>query len=381
MSRAGLDDKKDKNEKVRYSDVPMSSYYTFSPHRNLDIGINGFGRIGRLVCRAAMAHPDCNVTAINEPFMTIDYAAYLFKHDSVHGAYEGDVTTKDGLILLDGGKKFIKFFSVKDPAKIPWSYSKAEIICECTGVFTTKEQAGGHLKGGARKVIISAPSPDAPMLVLGANAMSYDGSDVISNASCTTNCLAPICKIIDETFGIEEGLMTTIHAATATQLVVDGASRGGKDWRGGRAAMNNLIPASTGAAKAVGKILPQLAGKLTGMAVRVPTADVSMIDLTIRTTKACSGEELMAAIKSVADMQEMQHIIGFTDQAVVSQDFVSDHHSCIVDSTACMHLNENFHKIIAWYDNEWGYANRVVDLAIFIKSVGDNHGLPNSGKY
>ena len=304
-----------------------------------------------------------------------------FKHDSVHGPYDGDVTVKDDLILLDGGKKFIKFFSEKDPANIPWSYAKAELVCECTGVFTTKDKAGLHLKGGAKKVIISAPSADAPMFVLGANAMSYDGSDVISNASCTTNCLAPICKIIDENFGIEEGLMTTIHAATATQLVVDGASRGGKDWRGGRAAMNNMIPASTGAAKAVGKVLPQLDGKLTGMAVRVPTPDVSMIDLTVRTINACTGEELMAAIKNGADMQEMQHIIGFTDQAVVSQDFVTDHHSCIVDSTACIHLNDNFHKIIAWYDNEWGYANRVVDLAIFVKSVGDNHGLPNSGKY
>lgn len=337
----------------------------------IGFGINGFGRIGRLVTRAAVEGTGVNVVAVNDPFLDIDYACYQFKYDSVHGNYPGTVEV-DGDTLVVDGKHRIKFFAERNPADIPWGSVGADYVCESTGVFTTTERAAAHLQGGAKKVIISAPSADAPMYVMGVNHKDYDGSaNVVSNASCTTNCLAPLAKVLHENFGIEEGLMTTIHAATATQLVVDGPAKGGKDWRGGRSSLNNCIPASTGAAKAVGKVLPELNGKLTGMAVRVPTVDVSMVDLTVRTIKPCSGEEIDAALKKAATdpNSDVYGILGYTDEAVVSQDFVHDSRSSIVDSTACIHLNDHFHKIISWYDNEWGYSNRLVDLAKHMSTI------------
>jgi glyceraldehyde 3-phosphate dehydrogenase len=328
----------------------------------MNIGINGFGRIGRLVCRAAMENPNASVVGVNDPFLSVEYAAYQFKHDSVHGTFDGEVTFDADCLVVNGTR--IKFFSVRNPEEIPWGEVGADTVCESTGVFTTIEKAGLHIKGGAKRVIISAPSGDAPMYVMGVNNTTYAGATVISNASCTTNCLAPLAKVLNDKFGIVEGLMTTIHAGTANQLVVDGPAKGGKDWRAGRCALNNLIPASTGAAKAVGKVIPELNGKLTGMAVRVPTPDVSLVDLTIRTEKACTGEEVKAALKEAAE-GDLKGILGYTDLAVVSQDFVHDPRSSIVDGAACIALNDNFHKIISWYDNEWGYSNRLVDLAIF----------------
>jgi len=313
------------------------------------------------------------VVAVNDPFLTIDYAAYQFKHDSVHGLYPGTVEV-DGDSLLVDGKVHVKFLSERNPSEIPWGEVGATYVCESTGIFTTIEKASAHIKGGAKKVIISAPSADASMYVMGVNHKNYDGSDtIVSNASCTTNCLAPLAKVLHENFGIEEGLMTTIHAATATQLVVDGPAKGGKDWRGGRSAMSNLIPASTGAAKAVGKVLPELNGKLTGMAVRVPTSNVSMVDLTVRTSKPCTKDEIHAALEAAATDadSDLNGILGYTDLPVVSQDFVHDKRSSIVDSTACIHLSDTFHKIISWYDNEWGYSNRLVDLIAHM-SVVDN---------
>jgi len=336
------------------------------------IGINGFGRIGRLVVRAALeGKQGVQVVAVNDPFLSIEYAAYQFKHDSVHGMYAGTVEVDGDSLVLSGSIR-IKFFSERNPEDIPWGDVGATYVCESTGIFTTIEKASLHIKGGAKKVIVSAPSADAPMYVMGVNHKNYDGSAaVVSNASCTTNCLAPLAKVIHESFGIEEALMTTIHAATATQLVVDGPAKGGKDWRGGRSAMSNLIPASTGAAKAVGKVLPELNGKLTGMAVRVPTSDVSMVDLTVRTTKGCSSDELQAALKTAATDpdSDLFGILGYTEDPVVSQDFVHDSRSSIVDGTACITLNDNFHKVISWYDNEWGYSNRLVGLAAFMHEV------------
>jgi glyceraldehyde 3-phosphate dehydrogenase len=339
------------------------------------LGINGFGRIGRLVCRAALEHPgDVMPVAVNDPFLSLDYAAYMFQYDSVHGRYPGVVTAdkdSNSLIVDDGkgGKATIKFFCEKNPSDIPWGSVGATYVCESTGVFTTTEKAKAHIGGGAKKVIISAPSADAPMYVVGVNHKNYDGSaDVVSNASCTTNCLAPLAKVIHDKYGIVEGLMTTVHASTATQLVVDGPSRGGKDWRGGRAAIANLIPSSTGAAKAVGMVIPELNGKLTGMAVRCPTPDVSMVDLTIKLERGCTGAELLATLKAAAD-GEMNGVLGYTDHAVVSQDFVHDNRSSIVDGTACIALNDTFHKVISWYDNEWGYSNRLVDLAVHMSTV------------
>lgn len=329
------------------------------------LGINGFGRIGRLVCRAALDNPDATVVAVNDPFLSVDYAAYQFKHDSVHGMFPGEVSV-DGDFMVVGSIR-IKFFSVRNPEEIPWGEVGADTVCESTGVFTTTEKASAHIKGGCKRVVISAPSADAPMYVMGVNHTSYAGATVFSNASCTTNCLAPLAKVLNDKFGIVEGLMTTIHAGTANQLVVDGPAKGGKDWRAGRCALNNLIPASTGAAKAVGKVIPELNGKLTGMAVRVPTADVSLVDLTIRTEKACTGDDILAALKEASE-GELKGILGYTDQAVVSQDFVHDPRSSIVDSKACITLNEHFHKVISWYDNEWGYSNRLVDLAIYTNS-------------
>jgi len=328
------------------------------------------------VCRAALENPgDVAPVAVNDPFLSLDYACYLMQYDSVHGKYPGTVTADaaSNSLIITGpdGKSHgtIKFFSERNPSDIPWSSVGATFVCESTGVFTTTEKAKAHLGGGAKKVIISAPSADAPMYVVGVNHTSYAGADVVSNASCTTNCLAPLAKVIHDTYGIQEGLMTTVHASTATQLVVDGPAKGGKDWRGGRAAVANMIPSSTGAAKAVGKVIPELNGVLTGMAVRVPTPDVSMVDLTVKTKKGCTKDELLATLKAAAD-GELKGVLGFTDHAVVSQDFVHDSRSSIIDASACISLNDTFHKVISWYDNEWGYSNRLVDLAIHIDKSG-----------
>jgi glyceraldehyde 3-phosphate dehydrogenase len=336
---------------------------------DVKIGINGFGRIGRLVCRAAIANPNTTVVAVNDPFMDIEYMVYLFKYDSVHGKYPGEVkATSDGNLSVDG--VVIKKFDAKDPAQIPWGEAGADYVCESTGVFTTGEKAGAHLKGGCKKVIISAPpKDDTPMFVMGVNNEEYTNDiNIVSNASCTTNCLAPLAKVINDNFGIVEGLMTTVHAATANQLTVDGPSRGGKDWRAGRCAGMNVIPASTGAAKAVGKVLPALNGKLTGMAFRVPTADVSVVDLTVRLEKPASMEAIKAAVKAASESGPMVGVLGYTEDEVVSQDFVDDARSSIFDANACISLNDNFCKLISWYDNEWGYSNRVVDLACFMDS-------------
>lgn len=319
----------------------------------IKLGINGFGRIGRLVFRAAMAHDSATIVAVNDPFLSIEYAQYLLKYDSVHGKYPGTVEVDGNSLLVDGKK--VSFFSERNPSDIPWGSAGADYVCESTGVFTTTEKAKAHLGGGAKKVIISAPSADAPMFVCGVNHKNYTKDlEVVSNASCTTNCLAPLVKVLHESFGIVEGLMTTVHASTSTQLVVDGPAKGGKDWRGGRSALANIIPSSTGAAKAVGKVIPEMNGKLTGMSVRVPTGDVSMVDLTFRSEKEATGEEVMAALKAASE-GELKGVLGFTDEAVVSQDFVHDSHSSIVDAKACIHLNTTFHKVISWYDNEWGF--------------------------
>eukprot|EP00924_Labyrinthula_sp_SR-Ha-C_P009047 maker-scaffold_2-snap-gene-11.48-mRNA-1 protein AED:0.05 eAED:0.06 QI:89/0/0.5/1/0/0/2/0/339 len=333
----------------------------------VQLGINGFGRIGRLVCRAAMSREDAVVVAVNDPFMSVEYMVYQFKYDSVHGTWPGTVEAKDGDLVVDG--KVIKVFAEKDPASIPWGKSGAEIVCESTGVFTKKELASKHLEGGATKVIISAPpKDDTPMYVMGVNHEDYDPSvHVLSNASCTTNCLAPLAKIIHDNFGIVEGLMTTVHASTANQLTVDGPAKGGKDWRAGRAAGANVIPSSTGAAKAVGKVIPSLNGKLTGMAFRVPTPDVSVVDLTVKLAKEASYEEIKACIKDASE-GSMKGIMGYTEDAVVSQDFVDDPRSSIFDANAGISLNPTFVKLVSWYDNEVGYSNRMVDLALHVKS-------------
>jgi len=336
------------------------------------MGINGFGRIGRLVFRAAVANPDITVKAVNDPFMDLKYMVYQLKYDSVHGKFPGTIAIKE-----DAGKEFlvvngtdIQIFHEKDPASIPWGASGAEYICESTGVFTAQEKAELHLKGGAKKVIISAPPKDAvPIYVVGVNHKDYKASDtVVSNASCTTNCLAPLTKVVHEKFGITEGLMTTVHAMTATQLTVDGPSRGGKDWRGGRCASQNIIPSSTGAAKAVGKVLPSVNGKLTGMAFRVPTPDVSVVDLTCRLTNGATYDQIVAAVKEAA-AGDMKGVLDWTDEEVVSTDFVTCKASSIFDIGAGIALNNNFVKLVSWYDNEWGYSNRLVDLALYMKSV------------
>jgi glyceraldehyde 3-phosphate dehydrogenase len=336
------------------------------------MGINGFGRIGRLVFRAAVANPYITVKAVNDPFMDLKYMVYQLKYDSVHGKFPGTIAIKE-----DAGKEFlvvngtdIQIFHEKDPASIPWGASGAEYICESTGVFTAQEKAELHLKGGAKKVIISAPPKDAvPIYVVGVNHKDYKASDtVVSNASCTTNCLAPLTKVVHEKFGITEGLMTTVHAMTATQLTVDGPSRGGKDWRGGRCASQNIIPSSTGAAKAVGKVLPSVNGKLTGMAFRVPTPDVSVVDLTCRLTNGATYDEIVAAVKEAA-AGDMKGVLDWTDEEVVSTDFVTCKASSIFDIGAGIALNNNFVKLVSWYDNEWGYSNRLVDLALYMKSV------------
>jgi len=336
------------------------------------MGVNGFGRIGRLVSRAALANPEVDLKAINDPFMDLDYMVYMLKYDSVHKRFPGTVASKvaDGkkYLIVDG--KEICVFAEKDPASIPWGSVGADYVCESTGVFTAKEKAELHMKGGCKKVIISAPPKDAvPIYVVGVNHKEYKTSDtVVSNASCTTNCLAPLTKVVNDKFGLVEGLMTTVHAMTATQLTVDGPSRGGKDWRGGRCASQNIIPSSTGAAKAVGKVLPMLNGKLTGMAFRVPTPDVSVVDLTCRIEKGAKYEDIVNAIKEAAD-GEMKGVLAYTDEEVVSTDFVSCKDSSIFDIGAGISLSDNFVKLVSWYDNEWGYSNRLVDLAIHMKKT------------
>jgi len=327
------------------------------------MGINGFGRIGRLVFRAAMANPDVEVVAVNDPFMDIEYMVYMLKYDSVHGKYPGTVEKGDNALVVDG--KNVSIFTDKDPASIPWGKAGADYVCESTGVFCDKPKAGLHLGGGCKKVIISAPpKDDVPMFVMGVNNTEYTSDkDVVSNASCTTNCLAPLAKVVNDKFGIVEGLMTTVHAMTATQLTVDGPSRGGKDWRGGRCASQNIIPSATGAAKAVGKVIPSLNGKLTGMAFRVPTPDVSVVDLTCKLEKEASMDEIVAAIKE-ASAGPMKGILSWTDDEVVSTDFIGSKFSSIFDIKAGIALNKNFVKLVSWYDNEWGYSNRLVDLAV-----------------
>jgi len=336
------------------------------------LGINGFGRIGRLVFRAAAANENVTVKSINDPFMDLKYMVYQLQYDSVHKRFPGTIATKeaDGKEYLVVNDVEIQIFHEKDPAAIPWGASGAKYVCESTGVFTERAKAELHLKGGANKVIISAPpKDDVPIYVVGVNHTEYKTSDtVVSNASCTTNCLAPLAKVVDQNFGIVEGLMTTVHAMTATQLTVDGPSRGGKDWRGGRCASQNIIPSSTGAAKAVGKCYPKVNGKLTGMAFRVPTPDVSVVDLTCRLEKAAKYSDIVAAIKAAA-AGEMAGILDFTDDEVVSTDFVSCKSSSIFDIGAGIALNDNFVKLVSWYDNEWGYSNRLVDLCVHMSKV------------
>jgi len=327
------------------------------------IGINGFGRIGRLVLRAAV-EKGAQVVAINDPFIPLDYMVYMFKYDSTHGKFKGEVK-EDGKFLYVNGQK-ITVFNERDPAAINWASAGAEYIVESTGVFTTNEKAIVHTKGGAKKVIISAPSADAPMFVMGVNHEKYDKSlTVVSNASCTTNCLAPLAKVINDNFGIIEGLMTTVHAVTATQKTVDGPS--GKDWRGGRGAAQNIIPSSTGAAKAVGKVIPDLNGKLTGMAFRVPTPDVSVVDLTVRLQKEASYEEICQKIKDASE-GALKGILGYTDEDLVSTDFVGDDRSSIFDAKAGIQLSKTFVKLVSWYDNEMGYSNRVIDLISYMQT-------------
>jgi len=330
------------------------------------IGINGFGRIGRLVCRAAI-EKGVDVVAINDPFMSPDYMVYQFKYDSVHGQFKGTVEAKDGKLIING--KAIEVFHCREPADIPWSDAKVWAVCESTGVFRTLERASLHLKGGAKKVIISAPSTDSPMFVLGVNHTKYAKTmNVVSNASCTTNCLAPLAKVLNDEFGIEEGLMTTVHAMTSNQLAVDGPAKGGKKWRDGRAAGANIIPSSTGAAKAVGVVIPELSGKLTGMAFRVPTQDVSVVDLTVRLKKPATYDEIRDKIKEHATKGPLKGILGFTEDQVVSSDFIHDPRSSIVDLLAGIALTPKFVKLVSWYDNEWGYSNRLVDLALYMAS-------------
>jgi len=331
----------------------------------VNVGINGFGRIGRLVFRAAVDNPEVEVKGINDPFIDLDYMAYMLKYDTVHGQFKGSIAIENGMLVVNGKK--IAVYAAMSPEEIPWKDCGAEYIVESTGVFTVTEKAAGHFKGGAKKVIISAPSKDAPMFVMGVNNTEYTKDmNVVSNASCTTNCLAPLAKVINDNFGIIEGLMTTVHSYTATQKTVDGPSK--KDWRGGRAAAQNIIPSSTGAAKAVGKVIPTLNGKLTGMSLRVPTADVSVVDLTCRLEKAATYDEIKAAVKKASE-NEMKGILGYTEDAVVSSDFIHDSRTSIFDAEAGIALNDNFVKLVAWYDNEWGYSCKIVDLISYMAKV------------
>ena len=329
---------------------------------SVKIGINGFGRIGNLAFQAALERGEVEVVAINDPFITADYMAYMVKYDTVHGRFNGEVKEEEGNLIVNGN--VIKVYNEMDPHNIPWGADGVEYVLECSGVFTTLEKAQAHIDAGAKQVVISAPSKDAPMFVMGVNHDKYDPSmTIVSNASCTTNCLAPLAKVIHDNFGIKEGLMTTVHSTTATQKTVDGASK--KDWRGGRAAAANIIPSSTGAAKAVGKVIPELNGKLTGMAFRVPTVDVSVVDLTCNLEKPATYEEICAAVKKASE-NELKGILEYVDEDLVSSDFIHDPHTSIFDSKAGIGLTDTFVKLVAWYDNEWGYSNKLVDLALYI---------------
>jgi glyceraldehyde 3-phosphate dehydrogenase len=324
----------------------------------IKIGINGFGRIGRLVFRSAMKQNDVTVVGVND-LLDIDHLAYLLKYDSVHGTYDGTIEVKGDNLVVDGHS--VRISAERDPSAIGWGDLDADVVAECTGIFTSLEKAQSHLDGGAKKVVISAPSPDAPMFVMGVNHSEASASNtIVSNASCTTNCLAPIAKVLNDNFEIEEGLMTTVHATTATQFTVDGPSR--KDFRGGRSSLLNIMPASTGAAKAVTKVIPALVGKLTGMAFRVPTANVSVVDLTVKLKKETSYEEIKQVMRNAAN-NEMKNILGYCDEPVVSQDFIGDVRTSVFDAGAGMELNSRFFKIISWYDNEWGFSNRMLDTA------------------
>ncbi|NCT17406.1 MAG: type I glyceraldehyde-3-phosphate dehydrogenase [Flavobacteriaceae bacterium CG_4_8_14_3_um_filter_34_10] len=330
----------------------------------IKIGINGFGRIGRLAFRIATQREDIEIVGIND-LLDVEHLAYLLKFDSVHGRFQGDISTKDGHLIVNG--KTIRVTAERNPEDLKWNEINAHTIIECTGFFTLKKDAQKHITAGAKKVVISAPSKDAPMFVMGVNHKSAKAEDtIVSNASCTTNCLAPLAKIINDNFGIMEGLMTTVHSTTATQLTVDGPSR--KDFRGGRSALLNIIPASTGAAKAVTKVIPALKGKLTGMAFRVPTADVSVVDLTVRTEKGASFDEVKRVIKEAAE-GAYKGLVNYTEEAVVSQDFISDEHICTFDAEASIALNDNFFKLVAWYDNEYGYSSKLVDLSAYIAKL------------
>ena len=330
------------------------------------IGINGFGRIGRLVFRAALTHDDVEVVAVNDPFMTPDYMAYMLRYDTMHGKFEGEISYDEESITVNGKK--IMFYAKMNPSEIPWGELGVEYVVESTGLFLTKEKAQGHLDAGAKKVIMSAPSKDdTPMFVMGVNQDKYDSSmNFVSNASCTTNCLAPIAKVLHDNFGIVDGLMTTVHSITATQKTVDGPSK--KDWRGGRAASGNIIPSSTGAAKAVGKVIPELNGKLTGMSMRVPTLDVSVVDLTVNLAKPAKYDEICAAMKAASE-GELKGVLGYTDEDVVSSDFLGDTRTSIFDAKAGIALTDTFVKVVSWYDNEIGYSNKVLDLIQHMYSV------------
>ena len=330
----------------------------------IKIGINGFGRIGSLVFRAGMERGDIDFVAINDPFMTPDYMAYMLRYDTIHGAFKGTIDYTDDAIIVNG--KTVKVFTCTKPEEIPWGEVGAESVGESTGLFTTTEKAKAHLAAGAKKVVISAPSADAPMFVMGVNNETYDPSmDIISNASCTTNCLAPIAKVLNDKWGILDGLMTTVHSTTATQKPVDGPSK--KDWRGGRAASGNIIPSSTGAAKAVGKVIPQLNGKLTGMAFRVPTLDVSVVDLTVNLAKPASYQEICDAMKEASE-GALKGILGYTEDPVVSSDFIHDSRTSIFDAKAGIALTDTFVKVVSWYDNEWGYSNKLLDLITYVST-------------
>ena len=333
---------------------------------SLKAGINGFGRIGSLAFSASLDKEDIEIVAINDPFIAVDYMAYMIKHDTVHGQFKGTVEV-DGEDLVVNGRR-VKVFNEKDPSQVKWAEAGVEYVLECSGVFTTLETANAHLQGGAKKVVISAPSKDAPMFVMGVNNEKYTPDmNIVSNASCTTNCLAPLAKVINDKFGIKDGLMTTVHSTTATQKTVDGASK--KDWRGGRAAAANIIPSSTGAAKAVGKVIPELNGKLTGMAFRVPTVDVSVVDLTVNLEKPATYEEICAAVKEASE-GELKGILGYTDELLVSSDFIHDPRTSIFDAQAGIALTDTFGKLVSWYDNEWGYSNKLLDLAVYMSKQG-----------
>ena len=329
---------------------------------SVKIGINGFGRIGRLVLRASLNNPQAQVVGINDPFVDAEYMEYMLKYDTVHGRFKGTVEAKDGKLVVNGQP--INIVAEQDPTKIPWGTWGATYVVESTGVFTDMEKAQAHITAGAKKVVISAPSKDAPMFVMGVNHNSYRPEmNIVSNASCTTNCLAPIAKVLHDNWGISEALMTTVHAVTATQKTVDGPSK--KDWRGGRGAGFNIIPSSTGAAKAVGKVIPDLNGKLTGMAFRVPTADVSVVDLTARLAKPAKYDEIKAAMKKASETT-MKGVLGYTEDEVVSSDFIGESNTSVFDAKAGIALNDNFVKVVSWYDNEWGYSCKVVDLIMYM---------------